>query len=68
MGEGHSVPTPSCYRWHVAILTALALVLRLWDLGGKSFWIDEIFTLEIIAPDWSGLIRRAAFYNDAPLY
>ncbi|MFK5955367.1 MAG: glycosyltransferase family 39 protein [Planctomycetota bacterium] len=52
----------------VILTTIFALVLRFWGLGERSFWVDEIFTLDVIAPSWGGLMQRAAALNDAPLF
>ncbi len=43
--EGHVSARPSPGpRWAALGLLLLAVVLRLWDLGGQSFWYDEAYS------------------------
>ncbi len=56
-------------RWRVIGITLLATVLRLCQLGVKSFWFDECFTrLATLAPlgDSLGALLVAGIYS--PLY
>ncbi len=59
-------PLPLTTGFLISFLTVVALALRLWDLGGASFWQDEVLTREIIAPGWNGLIWRGASISSTP--
>ena len=46
-------------RWlHIGAVVALALVLRLYHLGEKNFWIDEISTIQVAAQSPADIIRN----------
>lgn len=46
----------------------LAAVLRLWSLGERSLWLDEILTLRQVDGDAGHLLDRMAKEDSAPLY
>ncbi|MDD5718567.1 MAG: glycosyltransferase family 39 protein [Candidatus Krumholzibacteria bacterium] len=43
-------PQQGCGAAYLLLVTALALMLRLWRLDAMSLWIDEIFTWDLVAP------------------
>lgn len=51
---GSSPPSTLWHRFttatwlHLSLLLVAALLLRLWGLGGTSFWRDEIFTMGLV--------------------
>jgi 4-amino-4-deoxy-L-arabinose transferase-like glycosyltransferase len=40
----------------VALATVLAAVLRIADLGGKSFWLDEAFSVALARAPWPSFV------------
>lgn len=49
-------------------ITALALLVRLWNLGGQSIWYDEAFSLLLARHDFAGIAARTARDIHPPLY
>ena len=57
----------SRFRWWLLTLFLLAFLLRAWNLGGKSFWLDEAFSF------WNAdrtltLVWNGVFDNHPPAY
>ena len=61
---------PSRYFWLVAILiVVIGAVLRFYDLGGPSLWLDEVFTnlyVHVPIADTLAYVRDAA--SQSPFY
>ncbi len=54
---------------YLLLVTAIALVLRLWRLDGMSLWIDEVFTWEMASPaEPGGFLARTLDAYQGPLY
>lgn len=47
-------------------LTLLGAVLRLWDLGGQSLWLDEVFTARVAPLDLAGILSAIRMDLDTP--
>ena len=55
-------------NWSIlAAITALAAVLRLWQIG-ESLWVDELHTSWCVQGSFSQVAKRAALGNQSPLY
>ncbi len=46
------------YKIDLVVLTLLATILRLWNLGRQSFWLDEAYTVWDSLPGWTELHRH----------
>ncbi len=59
-------------RQPVTVLFILILLLsagmRLWDLGGKSYWVDEIFEAEVVAGGFARCVQYARGDVTPPLH
>ena len=42
----------------VVVATLAATVLRLTDLGGKSFWLDEAFSVALARAPWPSFVHE----------
>jgi 4-amino-4-deoxy-L-arabinose transferase-like glycosyltransferase len=51
-----------------AMLALAALVLRLWQLGSESFWIDEVLTASRSTKNPALLLHLLRMNNHPPLY
>ena len=51
----------------LAAITALAAVLRLWQIG-ESLWVDELHTSWCLQAGFENVPQRAAEGNQSPLY
>jgi hypothetical protein len=70
-GVAHSLPaaTEGWLRWRVvAVLTGVALAVRLFHLDYRGMWTDEFHTLDSILLDLDGLIRDRLQAGHLPLY
>ncbi|MCL5998732.1 MAG: glycosyltransferase family 39 protein [Chloroflexi bacterium] len=47
--------------WLIVGLTFLAAILRLADLTGRSFWLDESYTLDRIAGSWLDVLNNVVY-------
>lgn len=47
---------PWLYRtiWWIVFIAAAAI--RLWNLGAESFWMDEIFSAQVVAHPWGKIL------------
>ena len=36
---------PTIWTWTAVVITVIAAAIRLWDLGGKSLWFDEVLSI-----------------------
>lgn len=53
----------------LVLVTVLALVLRLYRLGGMSLWVDEIFTWDLVAPrPGADFVEQIMLAYQGPLY
>lgn len=50
----------------VLLILLLALGLRLWGLGGKSLWMDEIFTVQKASMPLRGMMREILDHDAHP--
>lgn len=50
----------------IAVLVGLAL--RLWQVGAKSLWFDEVASIAIAAHPWSGIVDALRASNYPPLF
>lgn len=58
-----------CGAGYLLLVTALAALLRLWQLDGMSLWIDEIMTWNLIAPGRGfGFVAQMLAAYQGPLY
>lgn len=46
-------------------IIAAALAVRLWNLGGKSFWLDEAFTWQFSSRSFMGMVTETSKANPA---
>ncbi|MCC6763998.1 MAG: glycosyltransferase family 39 protein [Deltaproteobacteria bacterium] len=53
--------------WVIAAVVA-GLALRLVNLGTAPFWLDEMYTFEMLRVPWDALLGAAMRDNQAPLY
>lgn len=60
-----TAPVP--WAWILG-LAALGGVLRLWDLGGKPPWLDELFTFVAARRPWSEVLTEPGSPMTPPLY
>jgi hypothetical protein len=60
--------TEKSFRIRLALLTLAALALRLWNMGGESFWIDEVLSAERARMPLPELFRMLGANNQTPLY
>ncbi len=64
--------TVSAFRdrpgWEAAAVFLFALLLRLHDLGGKPYWLDEVTTLRRSALAFLPLLRDSLTFHHLPLY
>ena len=51
----------------IAAITALAAMLRLWQIG-ESLWVDELHTSWCLQAGFENVAQRAAEGNQSPLY
>lgn len=51
-----------------AAVILLAALLRAWDLGGKSLWVDEVFDAWLVQGDLSAAAEYAWDNNTPPLH
>ena len=49
-------------------ILALALLLRLWNLGGESVWIDEAYSIDLARHGFAAVIQGTAADQHPPLY
>jgi mannosyltransferase len=47
---------------------AVALLARLVRLDAAALWLDEVFTADVVARSWSGMLAEVAGDNHPPLY
>ena len=47
-------------------LTLLGAVLRLWELGSQSLWLDEVFTARVAPLDLAGILSAIRMDLDTP--
>ena len=70
-GGAHSLP-PQSGRWLtwrvVAVLTGVALAVRLFHLDHRSMWTDEFHTLDAIRLDLASLIHDRLRAGHLPFY
>jgi mannosyltransferase len=58
----------SSWNWMIlAAITALAIVLRLWQIH-ESLWVDELHTSWCLQAGFDQVAQRAALGNQSPLY
>lgn len=50
----------------VAVATAAAIGLRLWDLADRPLWLDESWSRWMAGQDWAGLWSSARRYDSHP--
>ncbi len=55
-------------RWWAVVIILIAAWLLFWQLGAKSFWVDEFFTLYWIQEDLASLVSEVAADLHPPLY
>ncbi|MEM9249663.1 MAG: hypothetical protein AAGB05_13325 [Pseudomonadota bacterium] len=67
--------TPSAQRPGVGALAAVAatvflfaLLLRLWGIGTRDLWLDEIYTQFAASRDWLGLVDDRVGRGHSPFY
>ncbi|MCC6849262.1 MAG: glycosyltransferase family 39 protein [Deltaproteobacteria bacterium] len=53
--------------WVIAAVVA-GLALRLVNLGAAPFWLDEMYTFEMLRVPWDALLGAAMRDNQAPAY
>ncbi|HEX8206829.1 MAG TPA: glycosyltransferase family 39 protein [Solirubrobacteraceae bacterium] len=56
------------WGWALAGIVVLAAALRLWQLGDRSLWVDEAFTLRHVDGDLGHVLDRMSEEDSAPLY
>ena len=51
-------------RWNIALGTiiGIAFVIRLWNLGAFSLWLDEFVTLRFAALPFDRLLAACAYW------
>ncbi len=54
--------------WPAVAAFACALAARLWGIGDKPFWLDELTTLRRAALPMGALIRDSLSYHHLPTY
>jgi len=54
--------------WPTAVVFACALAARLWGIGDKPFWLDELTTLRRSALPFGALVRDSLSYHHLPTY
>ncbi len=54
--------------WPTAVVFACALAARLWGIGDKPFWLDELTTLRRSALPFGVLVRDSLSYHHLPTY
>ena len=59
--------TSSFHLMMLAAITALAALLRLWQIN-ESLWVDELHTSWCVQDGLSQVVERAAAGNQSPLY
>src|SRR6266566_1752015 len=50
----------------LAMIVAVAAVLRLWRLGGESLWMDEGLTGWLVKMPWRQMIAEVHFWEQTP--
>jgi len=54
------------YRRGVFLILVVAAILRLYDIGGKSLWLDEIMTVQKASLTFSGMMEQIASHDAHP--
>ena len=50
----------------LAGLVILAAALRFWRIGHQSFWLDEVFTVNLVNEDLTGMLDRVGETESTP--
>lgn len=50
----HRLPTAAV----LAVIVGGSAVLKLWDIGGKSFWLDEAFSVVFVRAPWTAFVHE----------
>jgi mannosyltransferase len=64
MSSARSRHTATIYL--VAAVTMIGAVLRLWELGSQSLWLDEVFTARVAPLDVAGILGAIRSDLDTP--
>ncbi len=52
----------------MAVLLGLAVLVRVWDLGARSLWLDEAFSVLYAQLDWQDVIALRRTGTNPPLF
>jgi mannosyltransferase len=50
----------------LAALVVLAAALRLWRIGHQSYWLDEVFTVNLVNEDFGGMLSGVGETESTP--
>ena len=67
---GRRGPTRKADHWLLVLVILLAFALRVYDLGEREFWFDEVLSANVSGLGWEGAVEhlRSAPFEHPPLY
>src|SRR5918911_3239343 len=56
------------FDWFLSLSTLVGAILRLFQLGAQSLWLDEVFSVLLARRDWVAIVAGTAQDSKPPLY